>query len=263
MRTRIQRSLRKWEGGLRRNGQFDVTSYARISGDIEGYIRKGKNQKVSRLLAGCRDSLLSNSPDNERILKDVRHALFLIQSEQIEERREQGYDVDLGQRQRYEAVTKRLYTEKLKFKDGQSLREADVTLMDGKDARKVRRIVEKRMCQEYHRQNKGASNYRSTAKTRHGMERAVSYEIFNLGQMDGRSNKRGSGTHWKKVVDFSSGEYVMKKKVEYETVEEARLHIELYKIAHPNDHRPMHAYYCEHCGHYHIGHNRAEDDNVA
>ena len=263
MKSKIQRSLRKWESGLRRNGQFDVSSYAKISGDIEDYIRKDRASEVSRLLKECRDSTLSGSLDIEKIQKNVRHALFLIQSEITAEKRERGYDVDLGQRQRYEAVTKKLYSEKLKFKDGKSLREADVTLMEGKDARKVRRIVEKRMCQEYHRQHKDAAGYRSTAKTRHGMDRAVSYEIHNLGQLDGHSNKRGASTHWKKVVDYASGEYVMKKKVEYETLEEAQLHIELYRYAHPYDRRPMRAYYCEHCHHYHIGHNRTEDDSAA
>jgi hypothetical protein len=51
----------------------------------------------------------------------------------------------------------------------------------------------------------------------------------------------------------------MKKKVEYATLEEAQLHIELYKFAHPKDKRLMHAYYCEHCGHYHIGHDRGAE----
>lgn len=263
MKTKLQRSLRKWEGSLRRNGQFDVSRYAKISRDIEDYIRKDRASEVSRLLTECRDSTLSGSQDIEKIQKNVRHALFLIQSEMTDEKRKQGYDVDWCQQQRYKAVTKKLYSEKLKFKDGKSLREADVTLMGEKDARKVRRIVEKRMCQEYHRQHKDASGYRHTAKARHGMDRAVSYEIHNLGQLDGHSNTRSSGTHWKKVVDYASGEYMMKKKVEYETLEEAQLHIELYRYAHPKDRRPMRAYYCKHCHHYHIGHNRTEYDSAA
>ena len=110
------------------------------------------------------------------------------------------------------------------------------------------------MCQEYHKQHKHRSTYRQSGKARHEMDRAVSYQIFNLGQLDGYSNQRESGSHWKKIVDYSSGEYVMKKKVEYASIEEAQLHIELYKFAHPKDKRPMQAYYCEHCGHYHIGH---------
>ena len=263
MKTKLQRSLRKWEGSLRRNGQFYVSDYAKISGDIQGYIEKNRKSKVSRLLASCRDSVFSTSQDDERILKDVRHALFLIQSDITKEKRDQGIDVDYGQRQRYKAVTRKLYSEKLKFKDGMNLREADVTLMEGKDARKVRRIVEKRMCQEYHRQHKEMSNYRDSGETRHGMNRAVSFEIYNLGQLDGRSNKRETGTHWKKVVDYSSNEFVMKKKVEYDSLEEAKLHIELYRYAHPHDHRPMNAYYCEHCHHYHIGHERVEDESAA
>ena len=139
------------------------------------------------------------------------------------------------------------------------LRNFDIETEPASDSKKVRRIVEKRMCQEYHRQHKHRSSYRISGKARHEMDRAVSYQIFNLGQLDGYANQRESGTHWKKIVDYSSGEYVMKKKVEYATIEEAQLHIELYKFAHPKDKRPMHAYYCEHCGHYHIGHDRGTE----
>ena len=174
-----------------------------------------------------------------------------------------GIDTDFGQRQRYQAVTKRIYVEKLKFKSDKPLKEADVELMDGKDARKIRRIVEKRMCQEYHRQHKEQTGFRTTGRTRHEMNRAVSYELYNLGQLDGYTNKRESGTHWKKVVDPISGEYVMKKKVCYDTLEEALLNVELYKLAHPEDNRPMQAYYCEHCHHYHIGHGKVEKETVA
>lgn len=263
METKIQQSLRKWEGGIRRNGHFDVSSYAKISKSIEGYIRKDRNSEISRVLTACRDATMSAAPNNEQILEDVRHALFLIQAEINTEKRNNGIDVDYGQRKRYEAVTKKLYSEKLRFKENKSLREADVTLMEGKDARKVRRIVEKRMCQEYHRQHKKRSGYQETGRTRHEMNRAVSYELYNLGQMDGYTNKRESGTHWKKVIDYSTGEFVMKKKVEYVTLEEALLSIELYRYAHPDDHRPMNAYYCEHCHHYHIGHERAKDESAA
>ena len=254
MKNEIKQILRKWEGNLRRNGSMDVTRFSKISNEIDNYIREYKNSKVARLLTSCRDSTLSSSPNNDKILSNVRHALFLIQKEINDEKRDMGYDVDLGQRQRYEAISKKLYSEKLKFKDNKSLREADVALMEGRDSRKVRRIVEKRMCQEYHKQHKHRSTYRQSGKARHEMDRAVSYQIFNLGQLDGYSNQRESGSHWKKIVDYSSGEYVMKKKVEYASIEEAQLHIELYKFAHPKDKRPMQAYYCEHCGHYHIGH---------
>ena len=242
MKNEIKQILRKWEGNLRRNGSMDVTRFSQVSNEIDNYIRANKNSKVARLLASCRDSTLSPSPDNDKILNNVRHALFLIQKEINDEKREMGFDVDLGQRQRYEAISKKLYSEKLKFRGNKSLREADITLMEGRDSRKVRRIVEKRMCQEYHKQHKNRSSYRQSG--------------------NGYSNQRESGTHWKKIVDYSSGEYVMKKKVEYATIEEAQLHIELYKFAHPNDKRPMQAYYCEHCGHYHIGHGR-ETGNAA
>lgn len=262
MKNEIQKILKKWERDLRRNGFIDATRFSQISSEIDSYIRSNKNTQVARLLKSCRDSTLSASPNKGKILKNLRYALFLLQKEINEKKRELGINVDLGQRQRYEAISKRLYSEKLRFKANKSLREADVTLMEGRDSRKVRRIVEKKMCQEYHRQHKRFSSYRGTGKGRHEMNRAVSYQIFNLGQLDGHANQRGNGTHWKKIVDYSSGKYVMKKKVEYAALEEAQLNIELHKLAHPKDKRPMRAYYCEHCGHYHIGHDRGTE-NVA
>ena len=64
MKTKIQQSLRKWEGSLRRNGHFDIANYAKISSDVEGYIRKDRKSEVSRLLTACRDATLSPAPNN-------------------------------------------------------------------------------------------------------------------------------------------------------------------------------------------------------
>lgn len=212
MKSEIQQILKKWELNLRRNGSVELGSFSQVSNEIGNYIRSNKKSKLAKLLAECRNGIISSIPNNERLLKNVRHALFLIQKEINDEKRELGFDVDLGQRQRYSAMSKKLYSEKLKFKNNKSLREADITLMEGKDSRKARRIVEKRMCQEYHRQHKQYATYRTSGKARHEMDRAVSYQIFNLGQLDGHTNTRESGSHWKKMIDYATGDYVMKKK---------------------------------------------------
>ena len=114
MKNEIQKILRKWEGNLRRNGSMDATRFSQVSNEIDSYIRTSKNTQVARLLTSCRDSTLSASPNNDNILKNVRHALFLLQKEINDEKRELGFDVDLGQRQRYEAISKKLYSEKLR-----------------------------------------------------------------------------------------------------------------------------------------------------
>lgn len=61
---------------------------------------------------------------------------------------------DFGQTERNAEVTRRLYSERLRFLDGEYLRHVDVTLAERRTAKKVRRIVEKRICQHYFRQNK-------------------------------------------------------------------------------------------------------------
>lgn len=257
MKSAIQKILKKWEGNLSSNGFIDQRRYTMESEQIDTFISTSSNRKLVHLLASFVDNSHS-SVESEKILRNVRHAIFLLQKEINKDKKERGLDINLGQRQRYASVSKRLYMEKLKFKAEKSLRESDVALMEGKDSRKVRRIVEKRMCQEYHRCHKQQESYRTSGKARHEMDRAVSYQIYNLGQLNGYENQRGAGSHWKKTRDFATGEYVMKKKVAYETLEEAKLHIELYQFAHPNEKRTMQAYYCEYCGKYHIGHGREE-----
>ena len=70
MKNEIKQILRKWEGNLRRNGSMDVTRFSQVSNEIDNYIRANKNSKVARLLASCRDSTLSPSPDNDKILNN-------------------------------------------------------------------------------------------------------------------------------------------------------------------------------------------------
>ena len=77
MKNEIQKILRKWEGNLRRNGSMDATRFSQVSNEIDSYIRTSKNTQVVRLLTSCRDSTLSASPNNDKILRNVRHALFL------------------------------------------------------------------------------------------------------------------------------------------------------------------------------------------
>ena len=81
MKNEIQKILRKWEGNLRRNGSMDATRFSQVSNEIDSYIRTSKNTQVARLLTSCRDSTLSASPNNDKILRNVRHALFLLQKE--------------------------------------------------------------------------------------------------------------------------------------------------------------------------------------
>ena len=158
-----------------------------------------------------------------------------------------------GQRERYLDVTKVIFNERLKCKDT-LIRNIDITTEDAKTSRKVRRIIEKRMCQTYHRHHK-RDFHECGNKSRHNMKRAVSYELFILGQIEDVENvSRGNSTHWKRKYDPVTKKIVFKKKYGYNTFEEAKQSaIELSKKSRRYD-KAINVYKCPHCNKYHIGH---------
>ena len=82
-----------------------------------------------------------------------------------------------GQQERYEHVTKAIFNENLKCKDDTWLRNIDITTEEPWLVKKVRRIIEKRMCQTYHKQHKEVFHEHGN-QSRHNMKRAVSYELY-------------------------------------------------------------------------------------
>ena len=163
-----------------------------------------------------------------------------------------------GQQERYEYVTKAIFNEKLRCKDDVWLRNVDITTEEPWLARKVRRIVEKRMCQTYHKQHKEYFREESN-RTRHNMKRAVSYELYILGQVeDIEKRNRGALSHWKKRYDPITGKRVFKKKVGYNTIEEAKIAAQRLVKDCPDCHKAVCVYKCPHCNKYHIGHENHE-----
>jgi len=159
-----------------------------------------------------------------------------------------------GQQERYCHVTKSIFNERLKCKDDVWLRNIDITTEDPKTARLVRRIVEKRMCQTYHKQHKDVFHVCGN-KSRHNMKLAVSYELYILGQVeDIRNRSRGEYTHWKRKYDPNTGKVVFKKKVGYNTIEEAKFFAIKLVQEKPWCHKAVNVYRCTHCNQYHIGH---------
>ena len=79
-----------------------------------------------------------------------------------------------GQSERYDSITRELFREKLHCNGDTWLRNFDVSTETGDISRKVRRIVEKRMCQHYHQQHKHWFREENN-RARHNMKRAVSY----------------------------------------------------------------------------------------
>lgn len=159
-----------------------------------------------------------------------------------------------GQQERYEHVTKAIFNEKLKCKAGTWLRNIDITTAAPWLAKKVRRIVEKRMCQTYHKQHKEDFRLHGN-RSRHDMKRAVSYELHIIGQIeDIEKRSRGNATHWKKKYDPITGKVVFKKKVGYHTIEEAKESAIKLSTDEPWCHRIISVYKCSLCNMYHIGH---------
>ena len=163
-----------------------------------------------------------------------------------------------GQQERYSAVTKSIFNERLKGIDGTWLRNIDITMAIPKIVRMVRRIVEKRMCQTYHKQHKNAFHSCGN-RSRHNMKRAVSYELFVMGQVENVYHvSRGDSTHWKRQYDPNTGKVVFKKKHGYQTIEEAKAQAVQFVKDNPWCHKAVNVYKCSHCNMYHIGHESSE-----
>ena len=159
-----------------------------------------------------------------------------------------------GQQERYEHVTKAIFNEKLKCKDDTWLRNIDITTEEPWLVKKVRRIIEKRMCQTYHKQHKDVFHDHGN-QSRHNMKRAVSYELYIIGQVENIEKKsRGNSTHWKRKYDPNTGKMVFKKKQGYQTIEEAKTYAIKLAKEKPWCRRAVNVYKCAHCNQYHIGH---------
>ena len=158
-----------------------------------------------------------------------------------------------GQQERYEHVTKHIFKEKLKCAKDTFLRNIDVNTASSKIKKIVRRIIEKRMCQAYHKTNKDRFHINGN-RSRHNMKRAVSYELYILGQVENIAGKsRGLSTHWKKKYDPHTKQFVFKKKHCYRTIKEAT--VAARKLANDEKHyRKISVYKCGICNNYHIGH---------
>ena len=159
-----------------------------------------------------------------------------------------------GQQERYRYVTKSIFNERLKCKEDTWLRNIDITTEEPKTARIVRRIIEKRMCQTYHKQHKEVFHDHGN-QSRHNMKRAVSYELYILGQVENVNKlSRGNATHWKRQYDPITGKVVFKKKFGYKTIEEAKASAVKLVQDKPWCHKAVNVYKCAHCNKYHIGH---------
>lgn len=250
----VMRVLQRWQKSLELSGKLDEWSLNDDYGKLDKFLRTSNNRKLIELISNCRDLSIIPNADECRLSLAITKAL-----NRLEQRMGNKYDVTpksqaVGQRERYKSITKSMGKERVRRCRGERLRNLDVTLMDKKSSRLVRRIVEKRMCQEYHRQHK--ENFHTGGnRSRQNMRRAVSFQLYNLGQLEGAHICRDFGTHWKWKYDNVLQEWVLRKKVSYESYEEALIASKEFSEHH---NELMQVYQCDHCKKYHIGHPREE-----
>lgn len=259
MEQTIQNTLKRWESSLVNYGKVDQWNINEDYSILGAFIAGGGSKAARSAVRECRDYSISGSCDATVLLSMVRNANRIL-NKPYDDRinRELKKLNSIGQAKRYVSTTKKLYGEKLRFKGGQYLKDIDISMEDGATSRKVRRIVEKRMCQAYHRQHKQLT--RNDGQDRHYMKRATSFQLHNLGQIECESGVcRSQSTHWKKTYDPITGEVVFKKKMAYSSYEEAAEAARQYMMRHPEETVPMTAYRCAFCGKWHIGHSTPDE----
>ena len=257
MDTEVVKVLKSWKSSLDHYEKLDVWKLSANLSVLGAYLRtKNEDIKVMRLVKQIRDKALCPMFDVTS-MKELLNRFFdcLNLSHAEEDDSKSHYTVKEGQGFRFKGQTQRLFEERLHFKGEMLLRNFDVETESAHDSRIVRRIVEKRMCQAYHRMNKSTCDAALSNKDRYWKRRAISYQLYNIGQVDDiHSTSRGESTHWKKMYDPQTGKMVFKKKMSYPNKDAALEAIKLWKIEHVEDTKEMAAYQCSHCHKWHIGH---------
>ena len=159
---------------------------------------------------------------------------------------------DIGMSEFYRPLSRRLRKEKIR-KVGKQLRYVDRNSNDAKTTKLVDRIIEKRAAQEVYKLWKNSapdSNW-----YRQKIRRAKSFNLYNMDFSDYKAEERFRGTHWAVTYDYK-GKRRFRKKLSFDSMEEAEKASKSYNEAHPEQEYPMTAYQCAHCGKFHIGHDR-------
>lgn len=262
MEKETKKVLKSWETSLERYGKLDGWKFNENLSVLGDYLRsKLDSNSVRSLVRQIRDKAICPSFDADSLLSLIKKALdadgpkvepqvCMMTKSNRHRIQKKGQDV------RFRSETSHIFGEKLRFKGGMLLRNFDIETESARDSRMVRRIVEKRMCQAYHRMTRKNCTEERSNSDRYWEHRATAFQLYNIGQVENVKNvSRGDSTHWKRMYDIQTGRVVFKKKMAYSTEQEALAAIAQWKIDHPFDAREMHAYKCALCHKWHIGHN--------
>ena len=264
MKTKVKKVLKSWRTALERKNELSSESINYGVQILADYLKEKDDTKAIRSMVRevMEDLVNKNIACGEHLLRKIQRIFALINKVNsskvapiclLTHQKRSGRPKLEGQEVRFKDETAKIFEMKLKFKKGMPLRTFDIDLESARDSKKVRRIVEKRMCQAYQRMNKRTVDTLPTNSHRYWMQRATSFQLYNIGQVEDTKNfTRGLSTHWKKMYDPQTGRTVFKKKMAYSTYEAACA--EKWKIDHPGDLREMQAYKCSVCQKWHIGH---------
>ena len=260
MKQEVKKLLKSWESSIERYSKLDSWKIEKDLAILGEYLRgKEDSKSIRELVRQIRDKAICPSFESTSMVTLIKRVFEKMDTPKEEVclmvKRGSRRIKKEGQEFRFRGQTQKIFEEKLKFKGGMLLRNFDIETETAVESRKVRRIVEKRMCQAYHRMNKKSSTEEKDNSDRYWESRATSFQLYNIGQVENvRGKSRGDSTHWKRVYDPLTGNVVFKKKMAYATREEALEAIELWKINNPEDRKQMHAYQCSVCHKWHIGH---------
>lgn len=264
MKTTVKKVLKSWRISLEHHEELSASSINNGVSVLRDYLREKDDTRAIRDMVRevLNDVAKKAIRSGEHLLRKIQRIFALLDKVSKSPSicmmiHQRGGRPKLdGQDVRFKNETQKIFDEKLRFKGGMPLRTFDIDMESASDSRKVRRIIEKRMCQAYRRMNKRSRNNSEPSNSdRYWMQRATSFQLYNIGQIEDTINfSRGFSTHWKKMFDPQTGQMVFKKKMAYPTYEEACAAIEKWKIEHPRDKRKMQAYQCSICHKWHIGH---------
>ena len=261
MNTTVKSILNGWKNSIEKYNKLDSWKIEEQVSFLGRYLRSNNDPTdIVRLVHFIRDSVVSPNLSIISLLAMINKVLDMAEVSKksicLFSKKSNGRVKLQGQEERFKGETKRLFGERLRFKGNMFLRNFDIETETPKDSRKVRRIVEKRMCQAYHRRNKRMLYDDSLRRFEHyWMNRAISFQLYNIGQMENVSSVcRGYSTHWKREFDEYTGQIVFKKKMAYSSEEEANKAVNEWQRTHPQDKREMSAYKCAICKKWHIGH---------
>ncbi len=225
----IKNILTSWESSLIRFQKIDSWNYSENLATLGWYLHNNDcTIEEYYLIKYIRDSIIGVNFNVKSVLNAIQKLMNLEAAKEKDLTtmlvKMDGNRVVLnGQDVRFKKETEKIFKEKLKFKKGMLLRNFDIETEAPHDSKKVRRIVEKRMCQAYHRMHKKDEGYKTSNREKYWMDRATAFQLYNIGQKEKtRNTRRGESTHWKWKKDPITNELVLKKKMGYKNEESAQ-----------------------------------------